>query len=137
MKSKLITITCSTFFLLASFNAGAQNNAAPAIKPEAKIVTDNNTANPDAKKVTTPAIKEPAKPKVLPLQKSEPPKQDVVTDQSKANNPELKGIEVAPNTKKGIEPKNIDRPKASTLSTDQKKVEPVVMPTPKIIKPDE
>jgi hypothetical protein len=133
MKSKLLIASCAAFFLLASFSAGAQTKSAAGTNPEAKLVADDNNVKGAGKNSTTREIKGETKPKTLPLQKAEPPKQMVSTDPSKDNVAELKGVEVSANTKKGIEPKNIDRPKTSTINTS-KKVDPVVMPAAKIVK---
>ena len=119
-------------FALAVSNAHAQNAAIPLAKP----LSDETTPKP-VKKSTAAEIK--LSPPAVPLQKLQPaPQTLVLTEQPKVNPPapEFKGVAVGPETQKGMAPKNIDRPKGSTLEP-LKKVEPVTMPAPKIVKPEE
>ena len=130
--NKLIISAGSIFFLTVSLQATAQNNTAPQ-KPEAKIVTANQPAPTATNKTNNNNEKQlAAKPIVLPLQKAEQPKTDQTVP---ASTPELTGVSVGANTQKGLTPKNIDRPKTSTLTT-AKAAEPVTMPAPKLVKPD-
>ena len=134
MKLKLIFISLCSFLLLTAYNATAQNNALPENKKEAKLANDNKSLTTPAKPVATYDIKLQPMPNMAPLQKTEPAKPAEIKVSTQDNIQEMKVIELNANTKKGIEPKNIDRPMTSTLNTT--KAEPVAIPAPKVVKPD-
>jgi len=117
-------IPCSLFIFLAAYKAGAQNNSTP----EAKPIKAEEALKPAAKNSTVADNKELAKPVVvLPLQQAATPS-TVVTKEPVIPNPfDQKTLELRPNPYKGVEPKNMDRPKASTV-TVLKNTDPIQLP---------
>ena len=134
MKNKLIITQCFVVFLLASATVVAQTNTPTNNRPQAKVASDDNILKPAAKNIMV-NVKEVAKVKTLPFQKAEQPAQSVVSAPPNENTTALKAVSINVNAQKINEPKNIDRPKTSTLQIQNNTpVEQQKLPVAEIIK---
>lgn len=114
--------------LLVTKNVSAQKIAAPDVK----VASDENALKPSAESAKTARLKqEEPKPPAMTLQKSvtTPQQTAAVINQPADITKDAKAIEIKPNTKKGQQLKNADRPKTSTIEP-AKKTEPAAKPMP-------
>jgi hypothetical protein len=120
---KLISIIALS--LITANTVYAQQEEKTAIKPLPAALTkspaaDKPSASPVAKQIAPDAV-QPATP-------------SPATDAVKAE--DMKGTEIKPGDKKGLETKNIDRPKTSTIEPEKKAV-PAAKPKPVVAVPVE